>query len=796
VSTEIADLGAQRASLEQRVKDLEHSLLLMRAAVDAAADGIITTDPTGRITGFNEQYLQMWQLPRELVAAHDHKKVLDVVARQFSDSMAFRARVSEIYSRIHADSFDVLNLADGRVFERISRIHIVNGQNVGRVWSFRDVTEHVRAQEQLRLLNDALGQRVAQRTDELHRSEQQFLQLVLGINDCAIYMLDTHGYVTTWNAGAERIKGFTTAEVVGKHFSLFYTDEDRAAGMPQLALAKAASEGKFEAEAWRVRKDGTRFWASVLVDPIRDTHGTLVGFAKITRDMTERRAMQEQLQQSQKMEAIGQLTGGVAHDFNNLLTVILGNLETLGVHLPADQGRLRRAVEQATRGAQRAATLTQQLLAFSRRQPLNPKPTDVNRLVRSVSDLIRRTLHENVAIETVFGAGLWRVEVDAHQLESALLNLAVNARDAMPKGGKLTIETTNAYIDDRYASEFAEVDPGQYALICVSDNGTGMPKEVLARAFDPFFTTKPIGEGTGLGLSQVYGFVKQSGGHVKLYSEEGEGTTVKIYLPRYRGNEPEGEAEGTPLLPQGHSSEVILVVEDDDDVRSYSTDSLRDLGFTVIEAQDGPTALRLLQRHPEIQLIFTDVGLPGINGKELVEKALLMRPGLKVLFTSGYARNAIVHQGRLDPGVKLLTKPFTRAQLASRIRDVLDERPAAATHLVALVVEDEPLVRMYLTQLLEQLGNTVVEASSIKEATAALESRADIEVAFIDIGLPDGSGIEFATALNERKPDVRIVVASGYGPSVDAALQAKHNIAFIAKPYDEQTIRDVLARVR
>jgi CheY-like chemotaxis protein len=496
------------------------------------------------------------------------------------------------------------------------------------------------------------------------------------------------------------------------------------------------------------------------------------------------------------MEAIGQLTGGVAHDFNNLLTVILGNLETLGIHLPPEQGRLRRALEQATRGAQRAATLTQQLLAFSRRQPLNPKPTDVNRLVRGLSDLIRRTLHENIAIETVLGAGLWRVEVDAHQLESALLNLAVNARDAMPQGGKLTIETTNAYIDDRYASEFAEVEAGQYALICVSDSGTGMPKDVLARAFDPFFTTKPIGEGTGLGLSQVYGFVKQSGGHVKLYSEEGEGTTVKIYLPRYMGNDLESEGEATSVLPHGSSSEVILVVEDDEDVRNYSTDCLRDLGFTVIEAHDGPAALRLLQRHPEIQLIFTDVGLPGINGKELVERALQIRPGVKVLFTSGYARNAIVHQGRLDPGVKLLTKPFTRAQLASRVRDVLDERPAPTAHQVALVVEDEPLVRMYLTQLLEQLGNTVIEAGSIKEATAVLESRPNIDIAFIDIGLPDGSGIDFATLISDRKPDVRIVVASGYGPSVDAALGAKHNVAFIAKPYDEHAIRDVLARVR
>jgi CheY-like chemotaxis protein len=333
---------------------------------------------------------------------------------------------------------------------------------------------------------------------------------------------------------------------------------------------------------------------------------------------------------------------------------------------------LQRAVDQATRGAQRAATLTQQLLAFSRRQPLNPKPTDANQLVRGVSELIRRTLNESIAIETVYGAGLWRIEVDANQLESALLNLAVNARDAMPNGGKLTIETTNAHLDENYTASYAEISVGQYVLICVSDSGAGMPKEVLSRAFDPFFTTKPIGQGTGLGLSQVYGFVKQSGGHVKLYSEPGEGTTVKIYLPRYTGAETKAEAEAVAPMPQGHSNEVILVVEDDDDVRGYSTECLRDLGFTVLEAQEAASAMRTLQQHSEIQLLFTDIGLPGKNGRELAGLALQLRPNLKILFTSGYARNAIVHQGRLDAGVQLLTKPFTRAQLAARVRDVLD----------------------------------------------------------------------------------------------------------------------------
>ena len=446
---------------------------------------------------------------------------------------------------------------------------------------------------------------------------------------------------------------------------MFYTPEDREKRVPHHALTVAATLGKYEAEAWRVRKDGQQFWASVVIDAIYNEAGAVVGFAKVTRDLTERRAIEEQLRQSQKMEAIGQLTGGVAHDFNNLLTVIVGNLETIWRHAPPEDGKLRRAIDQVTRGAQRAVTLTQQLLAFSRRQPLNPKPTDINRLVAGMSDLVRRTIGENIAVETVLAGGLWRVEIDAHQLESALLNLAVNARDAMPEGGKLTIETANAHLDDGYADKYPELTPGQYVVLCVTDTGTGMSADVIAHAFEPFYTTKPIGQGTGLGLSQVYGFVKQSGGHVKLYSEVGEGTTVKIYLPRM--TEADAEEEQTPFSspPTGGRHEVILVVEDDDDVRLFTTESLRDLGFTVREANDGPSALKQLEQHPDVQLIFTDVGLPGMNGAQLVAAARALRPDIKVLFTTGYARNAIVHQGRLDAGVELITKPFTR--VAARI---------------------------------------------------------------------------------------------------------------------------------
>jgi signal transduction histidine kinase len=411
-----------------------------------------------------------------------------------------------------------------------------------------------------------------------------------------------------------------------------------------------------------------------VADALREINETLE--QRVAEEIAERMKAQEAIRQGQRMETIGQLTGGVAHDFNNLLQVISGNLYVLQQRLATNKFSredLTNLTEGAIRGAKRAATLTQRLLAFSRRQPLDPKPVDVNRLVSGMSELLRRTLGESIAIETVLAGGLWRISVDASELENALLNLAVNARDAMRDGGRLTIETANSYIDESYAASSEELNPGQYVMIAVSDSGTGMTEEVIARAFEPFFTTKDAGQGTGLGLSHVYGFVKQSGGHVKIYSEQGEGTTVKVYLPRLLEEYAEKSTEpARPKLVRGAQSEIILVVEDDEDVRSNTVLMLRELGYGVVEAPDGRTALAILEREERIDLLFTDVGLPGgINGRVLSDKARELRPRLKVLFTSGYARNAIVHQGRLDPGVDLISKPFTFDQLAAKIRQVL-----------------------------------------------------------------------------------------------------------------------------
>jgi signal transduction histidine kinase/CheY-like chemotaxis protein len=402
----------------------------------------------------------------------------------------------------------------------------------------------------------------------------------------------------------------------------------------------------------------------------------------LAQEGIQRREAEEMLRHAQKMEAIGQLTGGVAHDFNNLLTIISGNIEiaqrSLAAWSETSKERLTRAIGNAASGAQRAAVLTQRLLAFARRQPLDPRLTNVNQLIGGMAEFFRRTLGENIDLEIVGGAGLWQVEVDPSQMEAAILNLVVNAKDAMADRGKLTIETSNAFIDESYSLQNAEMPVGQYVQILVSDNGSGMSREVQEKAFDPFFTTKQPGQGTGLGLSQVYGFVKQSGGHVKIYSEIGEGTTIKIYLPRALAAA-SGPREAEPPLVGSLGSETILVVEDEADVRSYLAETLRDLNYRVIEAEDGAAALALFEAKPFlIDLLLTDIVMPGMNGRQLADEQRQRQSELKVLFITGYSRNAIVRQGRLDPGVSLLQKPLTQVMLAAKIREILDKPKALA----------------------------------------------------------------------------------------------------------------------
>lgn len=398
--------------------------------------------------------------------------------------------------------------------------------------------------------------------------------------------------------------------------------------------------------------------------------------AELQAEVDTREAAEAQLRQAQKMESIGQLTGGIAHDFNNMLAIVIGGLDIAERRL-GEPEKARRALENAREGANRAADLTRRLLAFARQQPLQPKVIEPNQLVSKMSELLRRTLGEGVSIETVLAGGLWRTSADPGQLENAVLNLCVNARDAMGGSGRLTIETLNGHLDDAYASAHADVKPGQYVVVAISDTGPGMAPDVIARAFEPFFTTKDVGKGTGLGLAQVHGFVRQTGGHVAIYSEVGQGTTVKIYLPRYTGTDQASTSEViADEIPKGVSTEVVLVVEDEFQVRQITTENLRELGYSVIEAANGREALALLANRPDVSLLFTDIVMPEMNGRELADQVHTLLPGLPVLYTTGYTRNAIIHNGMVDYGIAFLPKPFTIEQLARKVRLVLDANRA------------------------------------------------------------------------------------------------------------------------
>jgi PAS domain S-box-containing protein len=484
----------------------------------------------------------------------------------------------------------------------------------------------------------------------------------------AIVVRGLDGRVQFWNKGAERIYGWSTAEASGKPVEeLLHADPTKLRQATETVL----SSGEWTGEVTHQHRDGHPVRVDDHWTLLRDDVGRPRSILTIETDITKQLVMEARLRQSQQLEAIGQLTGGVAHDFNNLLTVILGNAEMLADKLHSNPD-LRKLAEMNVAAASRGAELTSRLLAFARRQALDPKAVDANKLLTGIHDLLRRTLPENIEIELAQGAELWLALIDPGQLENAVLNLCLNARDAMPSGGRLTIDTANARIDQEYAAQQGDIDAGQYVLITVTDNGTGIEPKDLGRVFDPFFTTKEFGKGTGLGLSMVYGFVKQSHGHIKIYSEVGHGTAVKMYLPR--ASEIDDEPEESPAQPAAdlRGTAKILVVEDDEYVRNYAKDQLLDLGYCVFSMKNADDALKCLQQVPDIDLLFTDVVMPGgMGGRELAEQARKLRPGLKVLYTSGYTENAIIHQGRLDKGLHLLNKPYRRVELAQKIRAVL-----------------------------------------------------------------------------------------------------------------------------
>ena len=530
----------------------------------------------------------------------------------------------------------------------IDPIRSPSGEVVGYAKITRDLTERKQAERLLKL------------------SEQQFRLLVQGVIDYAIFMLDPEGNITNWNLGAQRIKGYAPEEIIGKHFSQFYTEEDRANGVPQRALETAKREGKFEKEGWRVRKDGSRFWAHVIIDALRDETGALLGFAKITRDISERRDTQlkldktrEALTQSQKMEALGHLTGGVAHDFNNLLMAISSSLELIRKRLPADP-KLLRLLDNAMQGAERGAALTKRMLAFARRQELTTETIQIPDLVRGMSDMLQRSLGQLIAIETHFPLTLSSIAADANQLEMALLNLAVNARDAMPEGGRIVIAAQEEEVS---ASNDSNLKPGRYVRLSVTDTGHGMDAETLRRAGEPFFTTKGVGKGTGLGLPMVHGLAEQFGGRFNLRSRPGEGTTAEIWLPVAMSIPvPIPARSPTRATERFFEPLCILYVDDDPLVLTNTVAMLEDLGHTAIAASAGRQALDVLREEDSIDLVITDEIMPGITGTELAKAIRAEWPELSIILATGFAE-APLDRGRLPR----LRKPFSQTELAEII---------------------------------------------------------------------------------------------------------------------------------
>lgn len=533
-----------------------------------------------------------------------------------------------------------------------------------------------------KVTRDLTERRIAQ--EALRESEERFRLLVQSVTDYAIYMLDPIGTITSWNMGAERFKGYKAEEILGQNFARFYSDEDRMAGLPSRALHTAETEGRFEAEGWRIRKDGTRFWANVVIDPIRDPNGVLLGYAKITRDLTERRAAQKALDeardaivQTQKMDAIGKLTGGVAHDFNNLLAVIVGSLDLARQRL-ATGGDIGRYLDNAMTAADRGATLTQRMLAFARKQELKLQGVDCVALVRGMAELLRTTLGAAASIETQFPAVMRTAHADPAQLELALLNLAVNARDAMPHGGRIIIDAAEVEVTDAARPDLQD---GTYIRLSVIDEGEGMDPATLSRAREPFFTTKGVGKGTGLGLSMVHGFAQQCGGSLTIASEVGQGTTVSLWLPVAQTEDAPPVVALVEDIGEEAPPLVILAVDDDDLVLTNTAGMLEHLGHTVFKAASAQDALRMLEQG-DVDLVVTDHAMPGMTGAQLADAIEALRPGLPVIIITGFAELPphATRRPRLD-------KPFRQTELAQAVAAA---GQAAARRLAALGV-DQPL---------------------------------------------------------------------------------------------------------
>ena len=626
--------------------------LLIEAVIDYA---IYMLDPTGVVTSWNPGAERFKGYPAsEIVGQHFSRFYTPEDRERGIPEKALETARRE--GKFESEGWRVRK--DGTRFWAyvvIDPIKQSSGEIVGFAKITRDLTERKAAE------------------DELRRSQEQFRLLVQGVTDYAIYMLDNNGRVNSWNLGAQRIKGYAPDEIIGRHFSQFYTDEDRAAGEPQNALETATREGRFEKEGRRVRKDGSLFWAHVVIDAILNDAGELIGYAKITRDITERREAQEKLEktrealfQSQKMDAVGQLTGGIAHDFNNLLMAVLGSLELMRKRLP-DDPRQRALLENAVEGARRGAALTNRMLSFARRQELKVETVDVPELVRGMTELMQRSLGPGVSIETRFPLAALSVRADANQLEMALLNLAVNARDAMPDGGQIVIAARENTI-----SHSNGLKPGRYIALAVSDSGEGMDEATLSRATEPFFTTKGIGKGTGLGLSMVHGFAEQSGGKFTLRSRKAEGTTAELWLPMAEANQEradQAQRQGGEM--HGNRGSLVVVAVDDDPLVLLNTvGMLEDLGHQAFSASSGKQALEILRREDRVDVVVTDQAMPHMTGVQLAQTIAKQWTELPVILATGYAE---VKEGAAA-GLRKLSKPFSQDQLAAELAGIPRKR--------------------------------------------------------------------------------------------------------------------------
>jgi len=645
----IAERTARIAASESRFRTLAESLLGL----------VFMTSPEGRLTYVNNEFANFaGRLTPDLLAngfaatvhPEDQRRILSAWRESLKTQRAFE---QEVRLRRHDGAW--------RWFLcRALPIQSDHRQIAGWIGNGTDIEDRKRAEQDLATANAILEQRVAERSRELDRL------FTLSTDILAVSAPDST-YLSLSPAW-ERITGFKVEETVGKSFMDYVHPDDVAATRAAGAFLDAGNPVNGH-EHRALRADGSWCWISWHSAP-RDKDGLAYS---IGRDVTEAKAREEQLRQSQKMEVIGQLTGGIAHDFNNLLTIIMGSLELLQRGLQNPDAKTTRRIEAALDGASRAGALTQRLLAFARRSPLEPKPFEPNRLVAGMSDMLTRVLGEHITLKFVNAADLWRVQADVNQLENSILNLAVNARDAMPDGGNLTIETKNIEVDEAHAAG-PDVAPGQYVMIAVTDTGCGMTPEVRAKVFEPFFTTKPQGHGTGLGLAQVYGFIRQSNGHVTIDSTPGKGTAVKLFLPRLQGN---AETESPPPAPAAETShgagETILVVEDEENVRNFSVEVLEHAGYHVLSAENAASAAQILTSTEKIDMLFTDVVLTGpMNGRALADQVQSRWPNIAVLFTTGYTRNAIIHQGRLDEGINFIGKPFTATALTQTVRKILD----------------------------------------------------------------------------------------------------------------------------